>query len=195
MSSTRMSKLPESGPPIAAQRLFHGLLAEFHTEEEVLAAALEAHGAGYRNMDAYTPFPVDGLAEALGFRSRYRMNYVILGVLLLGAALGFGLQYVGSVLDYPLNTGGRPLNSWPAYLPVIFETMILFGAVATFVSMLLFNGLPASNRALRNTPRFNLASRDRFFLFIETDDEQFDPEATRQFLQELGAVDVVEVRE
>ena len=189
-----MNTTETTRPHIAPQRLFHGLLAEFHTEEQVLAAAHAAYDAGYRHVDAFTPFPVDGLAEALGFRSRYRMNYVILGVLLAGAAIGFGLQYVGSVLEYPLNTGGRPFNSWPTFIPVTFETMILLGALATFISMLLFNGLPASNRSLLNTPRFNLASRDRFFLYIKVEDDLFDQEATAHYLEGLGAVEVVEVR-
>lgn len=190
-----MAETTRDRTPIEHPRLFHGLLAEFGDDDELLAAARAAHAAGYRDMDAYSPFPVVGLAEALGFEERYRINVILLAVLLLGMALGLGVQYVGSVLDYPLNTGGRPLNSWPAFLPLAFETMILLGALATFVGMLLLNGLPAGNRALLNTPRFDLASRDRFFLAIEAGDEQFDKEVTRRFLEEQGAVLVMEIRE
>ena len=189
-----MTEPRRDAAPVEHPRLTYGLLAEFGDEDRLLAAARAAHAAGYRSIDAYTPFPVDGLAEALGFRARYRINIILLAVLLLGAALGFGLQYVGAVIDYPLNVGGRPLNSWPTFLPIAFETMILFGALATFVGMLLLNGLPAGNRALLNTPRFDLASRDRFFLSIEARDEQFDLQATRQFLEDQGAVFVIEVR-
>ncbi len=190
-----MTEMSQESTPVEHPRLFHGLLGEFADDDELLAAARAAHTAGYRRMDAYTPFPVDGLAEALGFQARYRINVILIVVLGIGLALGFGLQYATSVLAYPLNVGGRPLNSWPVFIPVAFEIMILVGAVATFVTMLLLNGLPAGNRALLNTPRFDLATRDRFFLGIDAEDEQFDYEATKRFLQEQGAVLVMEVRD
>lgn len=190
-----MSDLTEDRTPVEHPRLFHGLLGEFEDDDELLAAARAAHAAGYRNIDAYTPFPVDGLAEALGFQARYRINVILVAVLVLGAAAGYAVQYIGAVWAYPLNTGGRPLNSWPAFLPLAFETMILLGALATFLGMLLLNRLPAGNRALLNTPRFDLASRDRFFLGIYAEDPNFQYEATRFFLEEQGAVLVMEIRE
>lgn len=189
-----MAEMTQERTTVERPRLFHGLLGEFTDDDDLLAAARAAHTAGYRSMDAYTPFPVDGLAEALGFRARYRINVILVAVLIVGLAAGFALQYVGAVVAYPLNTGGRPLNSWPAFLPVAFETMILLGALATFIGMLLLNRLPAGNRALLNTPRFDLATRDRFFLGIDAKDEQFDYEATKGFLLAQGAVAVVEVR-
>lgn len=190
-----MSEMTRDRTPVEHPRLFHGLLGEFGDDDELLAAARAAHAAGYRNMDAYTPFPVEGLAEALGFQARYRINLILVAVLALGLAAGFAVQYVGSVLAYPLNTGGRPLNSWPAFLPLAFETMILLGALATFVGMLVLNRLPTGNRVLLNTHRFDLASRDRFFLAVYAEDPEFQYEATRYFLEEQGAVLVMEIRD
>lgn len=168
----------------------YGLLAEFTEEEALLAGARRAYEAGYREMDAYSPFPVEGLAQALGDRPSNRLNYLGLAGLAVGAVLGFGLQYYTSVIAYPLNVGGRPLNSWPAFLPLTFEMMFLLAAVVVFGGMLVTTGLPARHRALREARHFDLASRDRFFLVIQSHDRRFDPEETHHFLHSLNPLEV-----
>lgn len=169
----------------------YALLAEFRTPDAVLEAAARARAAGYRNMDAYSPFPVHGLAEALGFRTRMPLLVLMGG--LLGAATGYGLQYWVSAIAYPLNIGGRPFNSWPAFIPVTFELTVLFASLTAVFGMLALNGLPRPHHPLFNSPRFALASRNRFFLAIEAEDPQFDLRETRRFLESLGPSEVTEV--
>jgi hypothetical protein len=170
----------------------YGLLAEFEDAERLLAAAGRAREAGYRRLDAYSPFPIHGLAEAIGFRRNLVAPLVLLGGL-VGGASGFALQYWISVMAYPVNVGGRPLNSWPAFIPVTFEMTVLIAAVTAVLGMLALNGLPMPYHPLFNVPRFALASRDRFFLCIEAADPQFDAEATRRFLQGLHPLEVHDV--
>ena len=170
----------------------YGLLAEFRQPQDVLSAARRAYAAGYRRMDAYTPFPVEGLAEAIGFQ-KTRLPLIVLVGGIAGCLGGFWLQYYASVIDYPLNVGGRPLNSWPAFVPVTFETTILLAALAAVLGMLALNGLPMPYHPVFNVPRFELATRDHFFLCIEALDPQFDHEATRRFLESIGAQEVTEV--
>lgn len=165
-------------PPI------YGLLAEFHSPEELLVAAHRTYQEGYRDMDAYSPCPVEGLAEAIGHH-RTRLPLVVLIGGLIGCASGFLLQYWASVLYYPLNVGGRPLNSWPAFVPITFETTILFAALSAVLGMLALNGLPTPYHPVFNVDRFALASRNRFFLAIEARDPKFDHARTRQFLESL----------
>lgn len=172
----------------------YGILAEYREEEALLEAARRAHGAGYRQIDAFTPFPVEGLARALGRHAGNRLNYLAVAALAVGALLGFGLQYYTSVLAYPINVGGRPLNSWPAFLPLTVETMFLFAGFVIFAGMLISAGLPARHRELRATPHFDLATRNRFFLLIQSDDPQFDPQDTRQFLETLEPLELHNVR-
>src|SRR5687768_15411297 len=136
-------------------------------------------------MDAYTPFPVEHLAEELGFHRTYLPLIVLIGGV-LGCAAGFGLQYWISVIDYPLNVGGRPLNSWPAFIPVTFETTILTAALFAVFGMLALNGLPKPFHPLFNSSRFALATRNRFFLCIEAIDRKFDREATSRFLEAMN---------
>lgn len=167
-------------------------MAEFATPETVLGAAQRAFAAGYRHMDAYTPFPVDGLAEAIGFRRTGVPLLVLLGGI-AGGLGGYVLQYWVSVLAYPLNIGGRPLHSWPAFVVVTFELTILVAALAAVLGMLALNGLPKPYHPVFNVPRFALASEDRFFLCIEATDPQFEPERTRRFLEECQADQVSEV--
>jgi hypothetical protein len=143
-------------------------------------------------MDAYTPFPVHGLSAALG-RRRTRLPLLTLLGGLLGAAVGYGMQYYASVISYPLNVGGRPYHSWPAFLPITFELAVLFGAFFSLLGMFALNGLPMPYHAVFNVPRFDLASRSRFFLCIEARDPLFSPDRTRQFLEGLGASGVYEV--
>jgi hypothetical protein len=173
-------------PPI------YGLLAEFRDANALVEAAARVHGAGYRRLDAYTPFPVEGLAEVLGFHER-RLPMVVLAGGLAGAAAGYGLQYWVSAIAYPLNVGGRPLHSWPAFIPVTFELTILVAALAAVLGMLALNGLPMPYHPVFNVPRFALASRDRFFLLIEAADPRFDRAETRRFLEGLGPREVSDV--
>jgi len=170
----------------------YGLLAEFHSPEELLAAARRAQEAGFNKMDAYTPFPIEGLAEAVGFR-RTRLPLVVLIGGVIGGAGGFLLQYWTSVIAYPLNVGGRPFNSWPSFIVVTFELTILAAALAAVLGMLALNGLPQPYHPLFNVERFALASRDRFFLCIKAADPKFDRAATRKFLESLTTYGVFEV--
>jgi len=170
----------------------HGLLAEFDSPEDLVAAGERAYTDGYRRLDAYTPFPVHGLAEAIGFRSNRLPLLVLIGGI-VGAGVGFFSQYYAAVIDYPLNVGGRPLNSWPAFIPITFEVTILVAAATAVLGMLALNGLPQPYHPVFNAPRFALATRDRFFLCIEATDPRFDSEATRKFLEGLGAKEVTDV--
>jgi hypothetical protein len=170
----------------------YGLLAEFEEPEALLEAARRAYQEGYRRLDAYSPFPLEGLAESIGVR-RTRVSLIVLIGGIVGCLTGFGLQYWISVIDYPLNVGGRPYNSWPSFIPVTFELTVLFAATAAVVGMLALNGLPMPYHPVFNVPRFALASRDRFFLCIESADAKFDAAATRQFLESLHAHEVSEV--
>jgi hypothetical protein len=170
----------------------YGLMAEFDTPEALLEAAQRAYDAGYRRMDAYSPFPVDGLAEAVGFRHT-RLPLIVLIGGILGGIGGFWLQYWISVIDYPLNVGGKPYNSWPAFIPVTFETTVLAAALTAVLAMLALNGLPMPYHPVFNVERFALASRDRFFLCIESADRKFEREATGRFLEGLAPRSLSEV--
>ncbi len=170
----------------------YGLMAEFVTGDELLAAANAAREAGYRRMDAYTPVPVEGLSEALGFHYTWLPLFVLIGGI-LGCLGGFGLQYWINVFDYPLNVGGRPFNSWPSFIPVTFEMTILVAALTAVIGVLALNRLPMPYHPVFNVPRFALATRDRFFLCIEAADPRFDRDGTRRFLEGLGSQGVYDV--
>src|SRR5580700_722703 len=169
----------------------YGLLAEFEQPEHLLAAAHRAREAGYRRMDAYTPFPVEGLAEALGRHYTLVPLITLIGGLADGSS-GFALQYWISKISYPLNVGGRPFNSWPSFIPVTFEMTILGAALFAVLGMLALNGLPMPYHPVFNVPQFALASRDRFFLCIEATDVAFDRVETAHFLRGLAARAVTE---
>jgi hypothetical protein len=164
----------------------YGLMAEFDDAESLLSAARRAHAAGYRRMDAYSPLPVEGLTEALGVRQTRVPLIVLLGGI-SGCLGGFFLQYWISVLDYPINVGGRPLNSWPSFIPVTFELTILASALSAVIGLLALCRLPWPHHPVFNLPRFERVTQDRFFLCIERQDPRFHPEETRRFLGELGA--------
>src|SRR5881628_3019041 len=174
------------------QSSLYGVLAEFNTPDELLAATRRAHEVGYRQMDAYTPFPVEGLAAALGFH-RTRLPLIVLLGGIVGGVGGYLMQYWIAAIDYPLNVGGRPLNSWPAFIPVTFELTILVAALAAVLGLLALNGLPMPYHPVFHVPRFALATRDRFFLCIEATDPQFERDATRRFLEQLAPREVSEV--
>jgi len=170
----------------------YGLMAEFTTPDDLLAATQRAYAEGYRNMDAYTPFPVEGLAEAIGFHHT-RLPLIVLIGGIVGCIGGYFLQYWISVIDYPLNVGGRPFHSWPAFVVVTFELTILVAALSAVLGMLALNGLPMPYHPVFNVPRFALASRDRFFLCIEATDPKFDRDQTRRFLERSQPRQVSEV--
>jgi hypothetical protein len=178
--------------PATAPAPLYGLLAEFTSPEAVLAAAGRAHEAGYTRAEAYTPFPVEGLAQSLGF-SRTRVPLVVLIGGVTGACAAFFMMWFANVVHYPWNVGGRPPNSWPAFIPITFEVGVLFAALSAVIGMLAMNGLPEPYHPVFNAPNFQLASRDRFFLCVEAGDPRFDAVTTREFLASLGALSVTEV--
>lgn len=170
----------------------YGLMAEFEHPDQLVAAAYRAHYEGYRHMDAYSPFPIEELHDALGaHHSRLPLIVLIGGA--LGCAGGYALQYWANAIAYPLNVAGKPFNAWPMFIPVTFETTILAAALAAVLGMLALNGLPMPYHPVFNVPRFALASRNRFFLCIESKDSKFDMEKTREFLETLGAREVTTV--
>src|SRR4051794_32767683 len=173
-------------PPI------YGLIAEFDSPTEIVLAARRAHAEGYRRMDAYSPFPVEGLAESIGFK-RNRVATVCLVGGLLGLATAYVLQAWINLSAYPLNIGGRPLHSWPAFIIVCFELTILFGGLAAAIGMFAMNGLPQPYHPVFNVPQFASVSRDRFFLCIESVDPKFDLADTRAFLEGLAPNSIAEV--
>ncbi|HEV3163031.1 MAG TPA: DUF3341 domain-containing protein [Isosphaeraceae bacterium] len=171
----------------------YGLMAEFTEPHQLVAAAAQAREQGYRRMDAFSPYPVEGLAEALGFH-RNRLPLVVFIGGLCGGIGAFLMQYYASVVDYPLNVGGRPLNSWPSFIPVTFELTVLVAAFAAVLGMLGLNGLPMPYHPVFNVPSFKLATRNRFFLCIQSDDPRFDRDATWRFLESLKPKEISEVQ-
>ena len=169
-----------------------GLMAEFENPNDLVVACRAAHDEGYRRMDAYTPYPVEEAAEAIGFHRNALPMLVLIGGL-LGLAGGLALQVWVSASAYPLNVGGRPLLSWPMFVPVAFECTILVAALFAVFGMLALNGLPQPYHPVFNVPRFALATRDRFFLCIEASDPKFDPDGTRRFLERLAPRSISEV--
>ncbi len=171
----------------------YGLLAEFVAADDLLSAARAARAAGFRRVEAYTHFPIHGLAEALGHgRSRGVSLLTLLGGI-GGFLAACGMMYYASAVSYPLNVGGRPLASWPTYVPIGFELAVLGASLFAFLGMLALNGLPRPYHPVFNVPRFKLASQTHFFLAIEARDPQFELSATRGFLWGVGAQQVYEV--
>jgi hypothetical protein len=172
----------------------HGLLAEFEDAKALTDAAKRTYEAGYRKTDAYSPFPIEHVWEAMQVHDRPVSFFVLCGGI-LGLIAGFGLCYWVSTIAYPLNVGGRPYNSWPSFIPVTFELTVLFAAFAAVISMLALNGLPMPYHPVFNVPSFIRASQDKFFLAIEAADPKFDRKKTFDFLQGLGATEINEVQE
>ena len=169
----------------------YGLAAEFETDAELMHAAEQAYGQGYRRMDGYTPFPIEGLAEALGKRNRIPLLVLCAGI--VGGCSAYFMEWFASVVSYPMNIGGRPLHSWPAFVPITFELTVLGAALTAFFFSLGLNGLPRPYHPMFNLPEFERASQDRFFGCIEADDVLFDQGKTRAFLEGLGPLMVAEV--
>ncbi len=170
----------------------YGVMAEFDDPNALVAATYRAHFEGYRHMDAYSPFPIEELHEALGaHHTRLPLIVLIGGV--LGCIGGYLMQYWTNAVSYPLNVAGKPFNSWPMFIPVTFECTILGAAIAAVLGMLALNGLPMPYHPVFNVPRFALASRNRFFLCIESKDPMFRLEQTRGFLESLGPREVTTV--
>jgi len=170
----------------------YGLLAEFDSPERLLEAAKAARLAGYRRFDAYSPFPIEGLAEAVGFRFNL-LPWLVLGGGTFGACGGFFMQWFASAINYPLNVGGRPLNSWPSFVPITFELGVLCASLTAIISMVTLCGLPRPYHPVFNSPEFSLETKGRFFLCIEAGDPQFDNRSARQFLMKLGAQGVFDI--
>jgi hypothetical protein len=181
-----MSSLHDPRPPI------YGVMAEFPSADALVAAAHQVHAAGYEKVDAFTPYPVEAVSEALALpRSKVPLIVLIGG--LLGGFGGYMLQYWSQLIVYPMNIGGRPPHSWPAFIVPTFECTILGAALSAVLGMILINGLPQPYHPVFNVPRFALASRDRFFLVIEARDPKFHSDATRRFLTGLNASEVSDV--
>jgi hypothetical protein len=172
----------------------YGWLAEFKTAEALLEAATRAREAGYRRVEAYAPFPVEGLVEAVGsYKDRVPLITLIGGV--IGGVGGYFMQWYSAVIDYPFNEGGRPYHSWPSFIPVSFELTVLGAALSAVLGMLVLNGLPKLYHPLFNVPEFELATRNRFFLCLRSDDPNYERESTHGFLLTLNPRALTEVPE
>jgi hypothetical protein len=181
-------------PVSASGKPLHGLMAEFPTPATLVHALKSVRAQGYTRVDAYTPFPIEEVIEALDPPCS-KVPAIVLAGGLAGGLAGWGLQYWINMIDYPLNIGGRPFNSWVAFIPPTFETTVLFAGLSAIVGMLVVNGLPRPHHPVFNVPRFRLASRDRYFLVVEALDPKFDAIRTREALAATGAEDVHEVED
>ena len=170
----------------------YGLMAEFATHEALLTAAHAARGAGYTRAQAYAPFPIEGLAEALGIAERHVSAITFAGAV-LGAVIGFFMQWYSAVIDRPLNVGGRPLNSWPMFIPATFELAVLGGAIAAVLAFVIGSDLPRLRHPVFDAPDFDLATRNRFFLCLPADDPAFDARRAAALLDELEPLRRMEV--
>lgn len=172
----------------------YGLMAEFETPEQLVHATEAAQAAGYRRMDAYTPFPIEEVSEAMHFHDDIVRRLVLVAGI-SGIITALTLQVLGSAIDYPLNIAGRPLLSWPSFVPITFELMVLFAGITAVLTVIVLNGLPQPYHPVFNAPNFERASVDRFFLCIESNDPKFDMSATRKFLEDQQPVQVSEVEQ
>jgi hypothetical protein len=170
----------------------YGMMAEFASAQDLVVAAEHTHKAGYRKIDAYSPFPVEELADAIGFHKNNVPLVTLIGAM-IGGISGYLMQYWIATIAYPVNIGGRPYHSWPSFIIVTFEMTILFGAISAVFGMLALNGLPMPYHPVFNVPRFVMASKDRFFLIVFASDPMYDAKGTRQFLEGLGSLSVSEV--
>lgn len=178
---------PSNKPP------FYGILAEFTSAQTLLDAVLRVKGEGYTSIDAFMPFPVEEISQEICNHKKSKVSKIVAVGALLGLATAFAMQYWVSVYSYPLNIGGRPLNSWPAFVPVMFELTILFASFSAIGGMLFLNGLPRPHHPLFNIEQFERVMVDRFFLLIKSDDESYDHAFARSFLEGLGSEEVHDV--
>src|SRR5437868_14258034 len=171
----------------------YGVMAQFDSPSALVAAARETYAAGYRRINGYSPFPIEELSEAIGFKRSVLPIIVLIGGI-IGALGGFFMQYWMEVIDYPINVGGKPFNSWPAFIPITFECTVLVAAFSAVLGMLALNKLPQPYHPVFNAPNFALATRDRFFLSIESNDPGFKYSEATQFMKTLEeARDVCDV--
>jgi hypothetical protein len=190
--TTQEELIEQHAPADAGGDGSYGLMAEFDSPSAVVAAARRIYDAGYRRINAYSPFPIEELSEAIGFHHDYVPLATLIGGI-LGGLGGFALQYWTSAIDYPINVGGRPLLSLPAFIPITFECTILLAAFGAFLGNLLMNRLPQPYHSAFNAPNFARASQDRFFLCVKSDDPMYSEARTRAFLKGLGAIEVSNV--
>ncbi len=170
----------------------YGVMAEFDNPSDLVAAARRTYEAGYRRINGYSPYPIEELWEAIGFHHT-RLPVIVLIGGIIGGLGGFFMQYYLAVIEYPLNVGGKPLNSWPAFIPITFEMTILCAAFAAIFGMLALNKLPQPYHPVFNAPNFALATRDHFFLVIEANDPRYRHDEVVDFMKGLGAKDVSDV--
>jgi hypothetical protein len=171
----------------------YGLMAEFNDPEKLINAARAARESGYTDLQAYTPFPIEELGDYVTIRRRNWIPAIVLIGGIFGGSTGFLMQYFAMAVSYPLNVGGRPLFSWPSFIPITFELTVLGAALFGAFGMLVLNGLPRPFHPVFTAPEFRLASNSGFFLCIKSADEKFDPKATAKFLEELMPAAVTEV--
>jgi hypothetical protein len=172
----------------------YGLLAEFETSDQMVDATKKASAAGYTRMDCFSPYPIGEAADALGFRKSEMGATMFIGGL-MGATAGFFMQYLLGAYEYPINVGGRPFLSWPSFVPITFEMLVLTAALSGLFGLIAVCGLPQPYHPLFNVPAFDRASSDRFFLCIEAVDPRYDAVATRDFLASLQPLSLAEVPE
>lgn len=170
----------------------YGVMAEFENPTDLVAAARKVYSLGYRRINGYSPYPIEELSEAIGF-THTRLPLIVFIGGLLGGLGGFFMQYWIAAMDYPINVGGKPTNSWPAFIPITFEMTVLCAAFAAVFGMLVLNKLPQPYHPVFNVPSFALATRDRFFLAVEANDPEFDHAKVVDLLKSLGAVEVTDV--
>ena len=174
------------------ERPMYGVMAEFENPTDLVAAARKVYSLGYRRINGYSPYPIEELSEAIGFTHTSLPLIVFIGGV-LGGLGGFFMQYWIEVINYPINVGGKPYNSWPAFIPITFEMTVLCAAFAAVLGMLVLNKLPQPYHPVFNLPNFAMATRDRFFLAVEANDPIFEHAKVVQLLKDLGSVEVTDV--
>jgi hypothetical protein len=183
-------------PPLVHHRRhappLYGVIAEFDNPNDLVHAARKTYEAGYRRINGYSPYPIEELSEAIGF-THTRLPLIVFIGGLIGAIGGFMMQYYIEVIDYPINVGGKPYNSWPAFIPITFETTVLCAAFSAVLGMLILNKLPQPYHPVFNVPNFAMATRDRFFLAVEANDPKFNHDEVVAMLKGFGATEVSDV--